>query len=566
MEINHLRYEALAEYSTVFGYKMEDAMFIEMLSKIGCEKAIAILSRFASLHNAVCSQIQDAVYLDWILRTIHSGHIRNKGGNWQQYNQFRALMCPQSVFILEKMALVYCPIEKTLGPIQSADLMLIMDALLVVNDMLPKDVDGHETEYLYLSLYHNTHKLIKDQIARSFYVFSVLAKRDPETTDILTRYEQIRGFSVEDWLATLFNSLAFAIPYFTVEDMFTKGLCVDAENFDAKGLAPVYNKIINCVRSNYESLKDDANKSLNQVWNFEPFYRSPFVKIGDAQLAFSPTTIVYQMWDGFYWNVRYAFQANSKDGIAFMRGFGKPFEHYIQEITSASVSMSASDVLFCNEFLYEYKGNSKASTDCYCRIGNTLIAIESKAKSPHSITLTGVNRKAIDSEVDELMVSPVIQAADRLREIYSENNDIEDDKMNFFKGVEQTIILSVTMEKVQPIGELLFDFDTKVTEHLTGLNIIAYHNVNIEDFEAICNLIEKYPDEVPEILRLWFIDQRKDVRSAVVLQNFLSDIGKQYTCPEYVSNLFSNCLRTISLKTFREDLTSRATPKQMAKE
>lgn len=34
MEINHLRYEALAEYSTVFGYKMEDAMFIEMLSKI----------------------------------------------------------------------------------------------------------------------------------------------------------------------------------------------------------------------------------------------------------------------------------------------------------------------------------------------------------------------------------------------------------------------------------------------------------------------------------------------------------------------------------------------------
>lgn len=149
MEINHLRYEPLAEYSAVFGRKMDVSTFIDMLSKIGCQKAIAILSRFASLHIFVCHQIPDALILDYMLRMAHSSHIQSIGGAWQQYNQFRAIMCPQSLFILEKWALVYCPVEDELGPIMMPDLMLIMDALLVINDMLPKDdVGGHETEYL----------------------------------------------------------------------------------------------------------------------------------------------------------------------------------------------------------------------------------------------------------------------------------------------------------------------------------------------------------------------------------------------------------------------------------
>lgn len=53
MEVNHLSYEPLAEYSEVFGHEMDTVEFENMLSKIGCQKAIAILSRFSSLHNSV---------------------------------------------------------------------------------------------------------------------------------------------------------------------------------------------------------------------------------------------------------------------------------------------------------------------------------------------------------------------------------------------------------------------------------------------------------------------------------------------------------------------------------
>ena len=83
-----------------------------------------------------------------------------------------------------------------------------MDAILAINDRLPKgEVSGHETEYLYLTLYHNTHKNIKDQIARAYYVFSTLAKRNPKMAVFLTCYEQMRGFSLEDRLTVLFDSL-----------------------------------------------------------------------------------------------------------------------------------------------------------------------------------------------------------------------------------------------------------------------------------------------------------------------------------------------------------------------
>ena len=195
MENNHLQYVPIADYSSIFGQEINNAIFEDILSKIGCQKAIAILSRFMSLHIGICNGNPDAVRLDWQLRVLHANHVSGAGGDWLQYNQFRTIMSPQSILNLEKWVLKFCPVEYELSPVTPPDLMLVMDALLAINDMLPKtDVVGHETEYLYLTLYHNTHKTIKDQIARSFYVFSTLAKTNSETADFLNSYAQKRGF------------------------------------------------------------------------------------------------------------------------------------------------------------------------------------------------------------------------------------------------------------------------------------------------------------------------------------------------------------------------------------
>lgn len=553
MKINHLEYAALPEYSFIFGHELNDEDMIHLLSGISCQKSMVILSRFSSLHIAICQQNHDAICLDCQLRMVHSKHIQKTGGKWFDYNRYKTLMCPQSIFELEKWALLYCPIENNLSPIMLPDLMLVMDALLAVNDRLPKDeVEGHEAEYLYLMLYHNTHKNIKDQIARAFYIFSILAKKTPQMEKFLMGYERQRGFTLEDRLTVLFNSLANVIPQFTIEDMFINKPYVDAENFDAKGLAPVYDKIIQTVRTEYDVAQSNARRTINQTWNFEPFYRYPFVKIGDLQFAFSEATIVYQMWEGSYWDVRYTFK---DDGEEFMTLFGQPFEQYVQEITEASVDNSKGKAKFLNEFMYKYKGESRASTDCYFRIGNTLIAVEAKAKSPRSCTLTRLNRKAVNEEVKELMFCPTKQVSKRLKEICSDDNDIVGSTAEFFSGVERTIVLAVCMEKVQPIGELLFEFDDLLVPEIDGTTIVAYHCINIEEFESICNLIELCPDELPELFVNWFLDQRKDIRSAVVLANYLSSCGKPNRCSRYISKRFSESMKEISLRTFGEDIT-----------
>lgn len=50
MKINHLKYVAFPEYSLIFNHTLSKEKLIKLLSGISCEKAIAILSRFASLH------------------------------------------------------------------------------------------------------------------------------------------------------------------------------------------------------------------------------------------------------------------------------------------------------------------------------------------------------------------------------------------------------------------------------------------------------------------------------------------------------------------------------------
>lgn len=55
--------------------------------------------------------------------------------------------------------------------------MCIMDALLAINDRLPSDIDGHETEYLYLEA---NFELRKYSTKRKFHNRRILLLNDKE--------------------------------------------------------------------------------------------------------------------------------------------------------------------------------------------------------------------------------------------------------------------------------------------------------------------------------------------------------------------------------------------------
>lgn len=549
MNVNYLKYEIVPTYSDIFDCSPTNNVFISRLKTISCEKAIYILSRFESLFLAYIQNNIEAKKLYNQLRIKHSHHIQTLGGNITKYCNYKFLMCHQSVFLLEKWVMCYCPMEHKISEVTISDLMNIMDLFLLVNERLPKeDVAHHETEYLYLMLFYNSNKIIKNQMARAYYIFTKVARRDKNIVDFLNEYKKRKGFSIEERIAVLFNSLgSINVANYTIEGMFTNGGVVCADNFDCKRLSHVYTKVMREIRKDYSYMCPKINNILSQEWNFEPFYRFPFLKIDDWQFCFSETFLVYQMWEGLYWDVRYTFP---NDGEIFMTQFGKPFEAYVQEITRAAAEAANNQVVFQNEFFYYYNRNKIASTDCYFRIGNTLFAVEVKAKSPSSTTLTGVNRVAIEAEVNDLIIDPIEQAVNRLNEINSCIDSIDKNIMTIFNNLEEVIVLSVTMEKVQPIGELLFVLDKKLKSKLSNTKIVAYHNVNIEEYENLCNLIETQADKLPNLLTDWFKCQRKDKRSGVVLANYLIGCNLPYTCSNYVETLFNYTINDIYCKTF----------------
>lgn len=191
MKSNHIEYKSLADYSSIFGSQMSDKKFVMMLSGIGCQKALIIVSRFSSLHIACCNNNPDAKRLHLQLRHTHAFHISEIGGNEILYEKFPAIICPQSLFILSKWVLAYCSTEKPLDEIGISDLMLMLDALLIINDKLGKDdVSNYKVEYLYLTLYHNTHKIVLNQLARAYYIYVLLSKQIAETREFIRQYEE----------------------------------------------------------------------------------------------------------------------------------------------------------------------------------------------------------------------------------------------------------------------------------------------------------------------------------------------------------------------------------------
>ena len=336
--------------------------------------------------------------------------------------------------------------------------------------------------------------------------------------------------------------------------MFYNYSIVPIDGFDAKGLSDVYIRVMQSLSCDYGEMRSEVEKILDLEWNFEPFYRKPFLKIGDDLYPLAEPFVVYQMWEGLYWNLRYTLPA---DGERFMTQFGISFESYVREITQAAVSESNGLALFQDEFFYYHNKNRIASSDCYFRVENTIVVVEAKAKSPSSRTLTTFNREEIEKEVDELILSPVNQVLARLEEITSCNVALDPKERQFFSNIKEIIILSVSMEKVQPIGELLLPIDKSLAEKMSVAKVTAYHNVNIEEYEIICDLLESKTMKLSNILANWYQCQRKDRLSAVLLRNYLHENKISYNSSKRVMQIFDDVNKKMYKRTFGEEMPNR---------
>ena len=560
MHINCTDYVPLIQNSQVYGRVLTQKEISALVSKLECKKAIAIATRLFALNEAYLSKESSASWFMWFLFQSYCKHIQARGGNVETCLH-EAVFCPQTLFQFEKVALSNCIEAGPILAITLPEIMLVFDVLIAINDHLPQEeVENHKVEYLYLTLYHNTHKIMKSQIGRSYYIFNDIMSRLECTREFSLDFAAKKGYTITDYFAVLFGMLiCFPTTYSDPAAFVAQNLVIDNENFNAKGLAEVYAQVIEDISKPRRYFKQRCKERINKYWDFETFYRFPAIKFRDTIIPASPITINYAFWEGLYWNVRYIY---SGDDVRYLREFGRPFETYIQEITEQTCRNSSGDALFYNEFEYQYQGKPIRSSDAYIRIGDTIIAIEAKAKSPLADTFTSYCLEQCKAETSDLLVAPVHQIDQRISEILSGDAVFpQPSASHFFSDVHSIVALSVSMEKVQPVGELMQYSDSLLRgdgeSKLNCDKICCYHNLSIEDFEAVCNLIEQQPFKILEIMVDWFSSLRSDPLNIIPLANYLAEHELPYCCPPEVSQLFSDAMCALSMRVFGRDVTSR---------
>ena len=550
---DYINYRAVVQYSELFGEKITEADFISRLSGLNLRVAIAVISRLFSLQDAVMSDNEteeriQAKEVDSCLRFCHCYRsVISNGGNSALYNSREFLYCPQTLLTLSKWLLAHCTNVGDMRTLNLDDFLEIMDLCLITNDLLPNDIHGHEIEYLFITLFYGTHRNLKSKIARAYHVFIDLMDAIPTTRVFADDFNAKLGYSFEEYFAVLFYTLTLNFTSFDLPSFLGKTLSMSVNDFDAKKLAGKYPLVIKGLASDAQKLKKNAKNTRQKEWDFEFFFLTPLIKTYDSIQSLSEMTLSYHFWEGLYWKVRYLYK---EEDIGFLREFGRPFEKYVQWLTDEAVSSSNGLYTYCGEFYY--KNGEIRSSDAYMKIGKTLIAIEAKAKSPHSKTLRGYAVEQITTEIEELLIYPVKQIDNRLCEIFQGNH--YSNMEGFFSGIDSVIALCVSMEKIQPVGKLLLYADdrllyTRDEQAKISERIKAYHNINIEDYEVLCNLIEQRVD-VSILLVDWFKANRNDNYTAIPLSNYLSTKGYNYTCPKRVDEMFSSIMENLTTRIF----------------
>lgn len=565
-----MSYCCVITHSELYGNKESREDIIKVIQSLNQKKALFNTSKLSSLLYAVLQGAPNAestVYRS--MKIAYGSKVVKNGGNIGLYCENTYIFSIQTLFTLNMWLLAYGVEEscnETLPEIE--ELFRVIDIAIMINDYLPIDIDtkDHEVEYMYLTAYHGSLKNIMNQIARSYYIFVTLLNKENETKDYSKKFSDINHFTITEYLAECFNLLQYFIIDWSIESFSTMQCGCGIINFDAKLLNIVHEKIINTMAEPIKKLINNAINSINRKWDFELFYRTPMIEIDNVAMNISPITTLYQSFDGLYWKLFYL-ENNVEHKKAFSRSFGKIFENYIQDILKDA---EGNGFAFLNEFNYKYEGNPKKSSDAYIKQGEKLIIIEAKAKSPLGETFLDYNKKVIDNEVLDLLVDPVHQVDMRLCEIVSQFSNFEDLKdKEFFKNITEVSVISVTMEKVQPVNSLLNDADTylrtdanaplvkfkngkkiiKLTKCKIRSDLICnYFNFNLDDFEALCLLIEQGEDVFTLLERLF--TSRSNKFNVSLFRNIVIDSGFDYGSPKAVKSIFNHTIEELNKLVF----------------
>lgn len=548
-----LEYRYVICHSELFGDLCSDEILITKLKGINLLTGIIGINRFFELSIDLLNSDNRSASLHYNLLKCKTIERLNLNPKQCKYLTDGSMFSPQTLLILLKWLLAYGDSNTIIEEsVKTETIDELIDMCFIISDKLPKDeVENFKTEFMFANLFLNSESNIKHHISRWKVIFDELD--DDKELDYISDFKRYFGYSVDEYLAVHFYFLRYNNYDIVKGGIFSDEQGKRLKSFDAKKIKDVYEKIVDNSSRNLEELKLSALNTINEPWNFEMFYLNPIIKIHeDLVVSVANRFIGYHFFSGLYWKLRHLYRT---DDIRFLRAFGRPFENYIQKITNYAVNQGKNSYIFQKEFSYKFSKGDRKSSDSYIRINDNLIVVEAKAKSIDSRALKGYDIEIIREEAKELIVRPCYQGNLRLNELKSDNCKFEESEIrDFFKGIRKIFILSVSIEKVQPVkylnkycedllifGKGKIEYNRKkINPKLTDERIVGYANLNIEEYEVLCGLIEKEID-VFSLLEKYY-NLKDDNMNAYPFYNFLSFSGLEINSGSFIEKKFDTTI------------------------
>ncbi len=368
-----------------------------------------------------------------------------------------------------------------INEIDALDMHSFLTLQLMIADYLPKELSS-QLCYMHKNLILNQKRNCKNDISRAFYIYSELARKvedynSNEYLDFNSEFEEKYNYSIETYLSVAFMLLDLHIsddpkyPEFELNN-FIKNLS------DVK----TAKKIIVEMSSDIKTIINNAKLHYLDSWDFRLFNDNALLNLNDElYLSLSDKFIINRFFEGLYFNIR-----NIYEDTSFNTFIGRVFENYISNITEYAVQHSKLMYMHIPEFSLPNSVDNARSSDTYVKFDNKLLVVEAKGYRPFEETLRIDDENRLFEAVDKLLFKPIKQAINMYNRII--NNDINQE----IKNADEVIFLSITFEKVQRLPAIYDYCDNKLFDVFNQK--FNYLNLNIEEYEYLCGLIEKGKD------------------------------------------------------------------------
>ncbi|MDF1617988.1 hypothetical protein [Petrocella sp. FN5] len=399
--------------------------------------------------------------------------------NGVKYNETflfnNVLICKQGIYYLAKWALIYSDnLSDDYLRIDPTMLNNILHLICMLNDYLPNE-EVEALSYIYKNMKFNSKRFVYNEILRSFYIYTEIATdielfEDNEYIDFNNDFVVKYSYTIKEYLASVFNlyTLHSTLAKESVFGNDIDNLLKNVKNPD------VMRTIISDYIGNRNEYTDWAQDTLDNSWNYVKFMEKPLFSLTDNRfLSLSEELISNLIFEGLYHKIRHIYPDDDTRIIAFL---GRPFELYISELCKEAACNS--DLEHIDEFIYG--DNNEKSSDSYIISGGKLVIIEAKAIRPHFSALIENSDDSLFKQVRRLYIKPINQA------INAYNNINATTFKSFFSEVTDIYIISVTLESIQPFNDIISFASRELDDSLA---IRGFFNMNVEEFEALCSLM-----------------------------------------------------------------------------